>query len=388
MADTQVLIVGAGPVGLTLAVDLGKRGIRCVLLGGKGGAGLPAQDGALQRPHHGALPPHGHRPSGCARPACRATSRWTCSSSSRWSSRRCCGSPIHRSPQAEAEIAATTDASQPLEPYQLISQYTLEPLLKSIAEELPTVSVRYGHELTAFHRQRQFGHGPYPAQRRHDARHLGRLPGRLRRRHQRGAQAARHQAAGRRQYRPVPPGALSLRRSARPHSDRQGAALSRRRRPIELPDHAGFDEALHAACDRRQRRRDEDDVREGRGDAGRLRDAVLRALEAEPAARRQLRTRARSAGRRRRPSGDPDRRARHEHRRRRRGRSRLEAVGHPQGLGRAEPAQVLRDRAPPGRRAQRRGLAFRGDRPAQVARHVPARTSATIRRRARRRGRT
>ena len=52
--------------------------------------------------------------------------------------------------QAQAEIAATADASQPLEPYQLISQYTLEPLLKSIAEELPAVAVRYGHELTAF----------------------------------------------------------------------------------------------------------------------------------------------------------------------------------------------------------------------------------------------
>src|ERR1700747_2496744 len=30
--DAQVIIVGAGPVGLTLAVDLGLRGVRCVLL--------------------------------------------------------------------------------------------------------------------------------------------------------------------------------------------------------------------------------------------------------------------------------------------------------------------------------------------------------------------
>ena len=30
--DTQVLIAGAGPTGLTLAVDLGMRGIRCVLI--------------------------------------------------------------------------------------------------------------------------------------------------------------------------------------------------------------------------------------------------------------------------------------------------------------------------------------------------------------------
>ena len=30
--DTQVIIVGAGPVGLTLAIDLGRRGLRCILL--------------------------------------------------------------------------------------------------------------------------------------------------------------------------------------------------------------------------------------------------------------------------------------------------------------------------------------------------------------------
>ena len=30
--DTQVIIVGAGPVGLTLAIDLGRRGVRCILL--------------------------------------------------------------------------------------------------------------------------------------------------------------------------------------------------------------------------------------------------------------------------------------------------------------------------------------------------------------------
>src|SRR5258707_12859429 len=29
---TEVLVVGAGPVGLTLAVDLGRRGVRCMLI--------------------------------------------------------------------------------------------------------------------------------------------------------------------------------------------------------------------------------------------------------------------------------------------------------------------------------------------------------------------
>ena len=32
MTDTEVLIVGAGPTGLTLAIDLGKRGVRCTLI--------------------------------------------------------------------------------------------------------------------------------------------------------------------------------------------------------------------------------------------------------------------------------------------------------------------------------------------------------------------
>ena len=32
MFDTEVLIVGAGPVGLTLAIDLGHKGVRCTLV--------------------------------------------------------------------------------------------------------------------------------------------------------------------------------------------------------------------------------------------------------------------------------------------------------------------------------------------------------------------
>jgi hypothetical protein len=46
-----------------------------------------------------------------------------------------------------AETARRNDGIMSREPYQLISQYTLEPLLKSIAEENPLVDVRFGHEL-------------------------------------------------------------------------------------------------------------------------------------------------------------------------------------------------------------------------------------------------
>jgi 2-polyprenyl-6-methoxyphenol hydroxylase-like FAD-dependent oxidoreductase len=52
--------------------------------------------------------------------------------------------------QAKAEIAAHNDG-RPLEPYQVISQYTLEPLLRSIVEAFPSVNVRFGCELLAFY---------------------------------------------------------------------------------------------------------------------------------------------------------------------------------------------------------------------------------------------
>src|SRR5258705_12588243 len=52
--------------------------------------------------------------------------------------------------EAKARIAKSEDGSEPLEPYQLISQYTLEPLLKAITETLPSVNVRHGCELGSF----------------------------------------------------------------------------------------------------------------------------------------------------------------------------------------------------------------------------------------------
>jgi 2-polyprenyl-6-methoxyphenol hydroxylase-like FAD-dependent oxidoreductase len=58
--------------------------------------------------------------------------------------------------QAQATTRATNDGTLPLEPYQLISQYTLEPLLRSVAERIPSVTVRYGCEFLSL---RQDGDG-------------------------------------------------------------------------------------------------------------------------------------------------------------------------------------------------------------------------------------
>jgi 2-polyprenyl-6-methoxyphenol hydroxylase-like FAD-dependent oxidoreductase len=149
MVDTQVLIVGAGPVGLTLAVDLGLRGVHCTLVEQKEAPQfLPKMErcnartmeifrrmGLADRIRAAGLPAH------CPMDVFIVTSILE--------------PPLLHLPypsvtEARKEIAASTGASMPLEPYQLISQYTLEPLLKSVAERLPSVMVRYGTEFLDF----------------------------------------------------------------------------------------------------------------------------------------------------------------------------------------------------------------------------------------------
>ncbi len=147
--DTQVLIVGAGPTGLTLAIDLGRRGVRCTVIEQKEAPQfLPKMErcnartmeiyrrmGIAEKVRVAGLPAH------CPMDIFIVLSLVE--------------PPLvhHVHPsvaEAKARIAKSEDGSEPLEPYQLISQYTLEPLLKSIAETLPSVTVRYGCELTSF----------------------------------------------------------------------------------------------------------------------------------------------------------------------------------------------------------------------------------------------
>jgi 2-polyprenyl-6-methoxyphenol hydroxylase-like FAD-dependent oxidoreductase len=147
--DTQVIIVGAGPVGLTLAIDLGRRGVRCILLEQKDAPQfLPKMERCNARTMEI------YRRIGIAQkirdagfPAEAPMDVFIVTS--------LVEPPLLHLPypsvaQARQEIAACADGSMPLEPYQLISQYTLEPLLKSVAETMPSVAVRYGCEFLDF----------------------------------------------------------------------------------------------------------------------------------------------------------------------------------------------------------------------------------------------
>src|SRR6202163_3390880 len=141
--DSDVLIVGAGPTGLTLAIDLGKRGVRCTLIEQKA---RPAFLPKMERVNARTM--EIYRRMGLAQQIRAAGLRADCPMDVyivlALNKPALLHLPYPSVAQAQAETRATNDGSLPLEPYQLISQYTIEPLLKGIAETIPAVTVRFG----------------------------------------------------------------------------------------------------------------------------------------------------------------------------------------------------------------------------------------------------
>src|SRR5271154_7032186 len=145
----DVIVAGAGPVGLTLAIDLGRRGVRCLLMERNATtAPWPKMDRSNARTMEL------YRRIGIV-DRVRALGYPPDNPMDVFIVTRLCDPPLAvlRYPsvaECRARIAACRDGSLPLEPYQLVSQNKLEPLLKEVAEATPNVTVRYGCGLEDF----------------------------------------------------------------------------------------------------------------------------------------------------------------------------------------------------------------------------------------------
>jgi 2-polyprenyl-6-methoxyphenol hydroxylase-like FAD-dependent oxidoreductase len=150
VTDVQVLIAGAGPTGLTLAISLGQAGVTTLVIDNRPApARLPRAEycnaatmeifrrlGISGRVRAAGLPPD------------VPMDEFVTADS-------LAGQVVQhaRQPSVNALLGAgrmVNDGTMPLEPCQVISQYTLEPLLRDIAEATPHVTVRFGTELFDF----------------------------------------------------------------------------------------------------------------------------------------------------------------------------------------------------------------------------------------------
>ena len=121
MDSSDVLVVGAGPTGLTLAIDLARRGVRCTLIEQKEQpAFLPKMERANARSMEI------YRRMGLAEKIRAAGLRADCPMDV-YIVLSLTEPPLLHLPhpsveQARAQTRATNDGTLPLEPYQLISQ--------------------------------------------------------------------------------------------------------------------------------------------------------------------------------------------------------------------------------------------------------------------------
>jgi 2-polyprenyl-6-methoxyphenol hydroxylase-like FAD-dependent oxidoreductase len=146
---TEVLVVGAGPVGLTLAIDLGRRGVRCTLIerNAEGGV-LPKMDlsNARTMEIYGRL--------GLAEKIRRAgwplDARFDVHVGPSLVEKPYITLPYPSILEMQKKIATCQDGSMPREPYERISQYNVEGLLRKEAEAMDNVTVLFGHGLVDF----------------------------------------------------------------------------------------------------------------------------------------------------------------------------------------------------------------------------------------------
>ena len=149
MNEFDVCVVGAGPVGLTLALDLAKRGISVALVDKELQAGpWPKMERCNARTMeiyrrlgvHDEIRRHGQPENGSMSVAIVT----------RLSDPPLAWLEYPTVAIMREKIAANNDGSLPCEPYQLISQYTLEPILRRTVERCAKVTTLFGHEFESF----------------------------------------------------------------------------------------------------------------------------------------------------------------------------------------------------------------------------------------------
>ena len=145
----DVIVVGAGPVGLSLAIDLGRRGVRCLLIE-RSPTTLPYP----KMDRSNARTMEFYRRIGIA-DRVRALGYPADNPMDVFLTTRLSDPPIAvlKYPsvaERRRQIAESPNGAFLLEPYQLVSQNKLEPLLKEVAEATPNVTVRYGCGLENF----------------------------------------------------------------------------------------------------------------------------------------------------------------------------------------------------------------------------------------------
>lgn len=147
--DASVIVVGAGPVGLALAINLGRAGIKTILLERN-----PEPQFLPKMERCNARSMEMFRRIGLSKKIRDAGLREDCPMDVfivEDLTKPALLEEKHPSIQTfQGKIKECKDLSMPLEPYQLISQYTLEPLLKAEAEALQSVEVLFGHEFMEF----------------------------------------------------------------------------------------------------------------------------------------------------------------------------------------------------------------------------------------------
>ena len=145
----DVIVAGAGPVGLTLTIDLGRRGVRCLLIE-RSPTTLPYP----KMDRSNARTMEFYRRIGIA-DRVRALGYPADNPMDVFLTTRLSDAPIAvlKYPsvaERRRQIAESPNGAFLLEPYQLVSQNKLEPLLKEVAEATPNVTVRYGCGLEDF----------------------------------------------------------------------------------------------------------------------------------------------------------------------------------------------------------------------------------------------